>query len=79
MRLLSRTLFLEILANAVLGCVLFTFVLVLDLARPLFQFLVRDLAPIEVWATDEDCIPVRLRWDHLRQTYDLVELSGDPR
>jgi len=42
MRLLSRTLFLEILANAVLGCVLFTFVLVLDLARPLFQFLVRD-------------------------------------
>ena len=42
MRLLSRTLFLEILGNAVLGCLLFTFVLVLDLARPLFEFLVRD-------------------------------------
>jgi hypothetical protein len=42
-----------------------------------FQFLVDKLAPIEIWATDRDCIPVRLRWDHLRQTYDLVELSGD--
>jgi hypothetical protein len=44
-----------------------------------FQFLVDNLAPIEIWATAEDCIPLRLRWDHLRQTYDLVELSGDPR
>ena len=42
MRLLSRTLFLEILSSSVLGCALFTFVLVLDFARPLFEFLVRD-------------------------------------
>jgi LPS export ABC transporter permease LptF/LPS export ABC transporter permease LptG len=42
MRLLSRTLFREILASAALGSILFTLVLVLDLARPLFEFLVRD-------------------------------------
>lgn len=42
MRLLSRTLFLEILASAVLGCTLFTLVLFLERARPLFEFLVRD-------------------------------------
>jgi lipopolysaccharide export system permease protein len=42
MRLLSRTLFLEILSSAVLGCTLFTLVLFLERARPLFEFLVRD-------------------------------------
>ena len=42
MRLLSRTLFLEILSSATLGCILFTLVLFLDLTRPLFAFLVRD-------------------------------------
>ncbi|HEY2843216.1 MAG TPA: LptF/LptG family permease, partial [Bryobacteraceae bacterium] len=42
MRLLSRTLFIEILLSAALGCTLFTFVLFLDLTRPLFEFLVRD-------------------------------------
>ena len=42
MRLLSRTLFIEILSSAVLGCTLFTFVLFLERARPLFEFLVRD-------------------------------------
>src|SRR5579862_3628989 len=42
MRLLSRTLFLEILYSAALGCILFTLVLFLDLTRPLFAFLVRD-------------------------------------
>ena len=42
MRLLSRTLFLEILSSAALGCALFTLVLFLDLTRPLFAFLVRD-------------------------------------
>jgi len=42
MRLLSRTLFLEILSSAALGCTLFTLVLFLDLTRPLFAFLVRD-------------------------------------
>jgi LPS export ABC transporter permease LptG/LPS export ABC transporter permease LptF len=42
MRLLSRTLFFEILSSAALGCILFTLVLFLDLTRPLFAFLVRD-------------------------------------
>jgi LPS export ABC transporter permease LptF/LPS export ABC transporter permease LptG len=42
MRLLSRTLFLEILTSAALGCTLFTLVLFLERARPLFEFLVRD-------------------------------------
>jgi LPS export ABC transporter permease LptG/LPS export ABC transporter permease LptF len=42
MRLLSRTLFIEILSSAALGCTLFTFVLFLERARPLFEFLVRD-------------------------------------
>jgi LPS export ABC transporter permease LptG/LPS export ABC transporter permease LptF len=42
MRLLSRTLFREIFASAALGCILFTFVLFLESARKLFEFLVRD-------------------------------------
>jgi LPS export ABC transporter permease LptF/LPS export ABC transporter permease LptG len=42
MRLLSRTLFREILSSALLGCTLFTLVLFLDLTRTLFAFLVRD-------------------------------------
>jgi len=42
MRLLSRTLFREILTSAALGCILFTLVLFLERARPLFEFLVRD-------------------------------------
>src|SRR5512142_1532064 len=42
MRLLSRTLFIEILSSAVLGCTLFTGVLFLERARPLFEFLLRD-------------------------------------
>jgi hypothetical protein len=31
----------------------------------------------EVWAGGADCLPVRLRSDKLRQTYELVELDGD--
>ena len=31
----------------------------------------------DVWAGGEDCLPVRLRSDGLRQTYELVELEGD--
>ena len=42
MRLLSRTLFREIFSSAALGCTLFTLVLFLERARPLFEFLVRD-------------------------------------
>jgi len=41
MRLLSRVIFREILVTAVLGSILFTFVLFLQRARPLFEFLVR--------------------------------------
>jgi hypothetical protein len=44
-----------------------------------FQMLFNDYPPIDIWATPEDCVPVRLRWDLLKQTYDLVELSGDAR
>lgn len=42
MRLLSRTLFREIFASAVLGCVLFTSVLFLERSRDLFKFLVNN-------------------------------------
>src|SRR5258708_21124789 len=45
MRLLSRTIFREVFASAVLGCVLFTFVLFLQLAKTLFEFLVRGSGP----------------------------------
>src|SRR5258706_14980473 len=41
MRLLGRTIFREIFVSAILGAVLFTFVLFLQRARPLFEFLVR--------------------------------------
>ena len=35
--------------------------------------------PLEFWVTPEDCLLVRMRWDTLRSTYDLVELEGTPR
>ncbi len=41
MRLLSRIIFREILVTTLLGAILFTFVLFLQRARPLFEFLVR--------------------------------------
>ena len=41
MRLLSRTIFREIFVSAMLGAVLFVFVLFLERSRPLFEFLVR--------------------------------------
>ncbi|MDX2143876.1 MAG: hypothetical protein SFV19_11020 [Rhodospirillaceae bacterium] len=44
-----------------------------------FQMLFDKYPPIDIWATPVDCIPIRLRWDLLKQTYDLVELSGDAR
>lgn len=31
----------------------------------------------EVWAGGADCLPIRLRSDKLRQTYELIELEGD--
>jgi len=42
-----------------------------------FQFFVADFPPIEIWTLGSDFIPVRLRWDLLKQSYDLVELEGD--
>jgi hypothetical protein len=33
----------------------------------------------DVWAAGEDCVPVQLRSHGLRQSYQLVELSGDWR
>jgi len=31
----------------------------------------------EVWAGGEDCLPVRLRSEKLRQSYELIELDGE--
>ncbi|HEV2199795.1 MAG TPA: LptF/LptG family permease [Bryobacteraceae bacterium] len=45
MRLLSRTIFREIFVSASLGAALFTFILFLQRARPLFEFLVRSPGP----------------------------------
>src|SRR5579871_2899367 len=45
MRLLSRTIFREVFVSAALGCVLFTLVLFLEFAKPLFEFLVRSSGP----------------------------------
>lgn len=39
----------------------------------------RDWTPLEFWVTAEDCLLVRMRWDTLSSTYDLVELEGSPR
>ena len=35
--------------------------------------------PLNTWVLGEDCVPVRLRSEGHRQTYELVELRGDPR
>jgi len=43
-----------------------------------FQFFVAEYPPIDIWTLGSDFVPVRLRWDLLNQTYDLVELTGDP-
>ncbi len=45
MRLLSRTIFREVFVSASLGAALFTFILFLQRARPLFEFLVRSPGP----------------------------------
>ena len=45
MRLLSRTVFRELFSSALLGCGLFTSVLFLQFAKPLFEFLVRNSGP----------------------------------
>src|SRR5579862_2125478 len=45
MRLISRSIFREIFVSAMLGGILFTFVLFLQRAGPLFEFLVRSSGP----------------------------------
>ena len=45
MRLLSRMIFREVLVSATLGATLFTFIIFLQKARPLFEFLVRSPGP----------------------------------
>ncbi|MEO8099586.1 MAG: LptF/LptG family permease [Acidobacteriota bacterium] len=50
MRLLSRTLFREIFTSAVLGCVLFTSVLFLFQARPIFEIVVKYPGPAKTVA-----------------------------
>ena len=45
MRLLSRTILRELVATALLGATLFTFLIFLLRARPLFEFLVRSTGP----------------------------------
>src|SRR5579872_1523147 len=45
MRLLSRIVFRDVLTSSVLGVVLFTFMLFLQRAGPLFEFLVRNSGP----------------------------------
>jgi len=42
-----------------------------------FQFFVSDFPPIDVWTRGADFVPVKLRWDLLNQSYELVELTGD--
>ena len=36
-------------------------------------------APLEIWVAGEDFQLLRMRWDVLKSTYDLVELDGDLR
>ena len=45
MRVLSRTILRELVVTALLGAVLFTFLIFLLRARPLFEFLVRSSGP----------------------------------
>lgn len=40
---------------------------------------VSDVDSFDIWATGEDCVPVRLTSDGLAQTFELVELRGDAR
>jgi hypothetical protein len=44
-----------------------------------FQDIFPDRPPADLWATPEDCAPIRISWPHLKQSYELVELSGDAR
>lgn len=46
-----------------------------------YQFLFEEWPAIDYWVHSEDYLLVRCRWDHLSQTYELVELdvhSPDP-
>lgn len=40
-----------------------------------FRFLLKDRPPEELWCTVDDYIMVKIRWDLLETTYELVELT----
>ncbi len=40
-----------------------------------YEFIFEDRPSIQYWITGEDYIIVRCRWDHLKQTYDVVDLQ----
>lgn len=44
-----------------------------------FQDSFPDKPPAELWVTGEDLVPVRVAWPFRRQTYELIELSGEAR
>lgn len=41
-----------------------------------YRFLLEDMTPEDVWFHGEDLILVRMRFDELASTYELVELEG---
>jgi hypothetical protein len=44
-----------------------------------FQNLFPDRPPTELCVADQDFIPVRAQWPFRKQTYELMELTGDAR
>ncbi len=40
-----------------------------------FAILREGKAPLEIWGMGDDIVPVKLRWDLLNQSFDLVELE----
>ncbi|MDX2223338.1 MAG: hypothetical protein SFV21_11340 [Rhodospirillaceae bacterium] len=44
-----------------------------------FQDLFPDKPPADLWVTATDYVPVKVQWVYRKQTYELVELSGDAR
>jgi len=42
-----------------------------------FRWHFQEFAPIDIWNSGTDCIPVKLRWDELESDYVLSEIDGD--
>ena len=70
MRVLSRTILRELVVTALLGAVLFTFLIFLLRARPLFEFLVRSAGPQQERAP---------RSPRVRQRGLLARIAAIPR